>query len=184
MMKMKRVGIFILALATVAFFGYLIINTINIAKVKRAYYEHYIKSSYQMQNDAFFGLGQGEYMPYDSIHNTELQIHINVYTRKTGKTVTIDDVKTFLKDQENTDGSPRTWEDDTGIIFDFVYWCADNAMAINDYKGNLQDELTKYNEQYPDCLYDKLSDLNVEQINELDKKLDDPNYELDLENLK
>lgn len=55
-------------------------------------------------------------------------------------------------------------------------------MAINDYKGNLQDKLTEYNEQYPDCPYDKISDLNVDQINELDKKLNNPGYALDLEN--
>ena len=180
-MNRKRLIIIIVLLAILAATGYFVFDGIQQANAKRA---HYTEVSYKIQNNAFFGRNKGEYVPYDAAYDTELQIHINVYTRKTGQAITIDDVKMFLKDKENADGSPRTWEDDTGIIFEFVNWCADNAMAINDYKGNLQDELTKYNEQYPDCPYNKLSDLSVDQINELDKKLDDPNYDLDLESLK
>ncbi len=180
-MKKKRLAIIIALLAVLSVAGYFVIDGIEQANAKR---QSYIKTNFQIQNDAFFNLNKGDYMPYDATREGELQIHINVYTRKTGKTVTIDDVKMFLKDKENADGSPRTWEDDTGIIYDFVRWCGYNAMAINDYKDNLQDELTDYYYQHPDSEYKSLYDLNKDQINELDIKLDDPNYELNLENLK
>lgn len=74
--------------------------------------------------------------------------------------------------------------DDTGIIFEFVNWCADNALALTDYRASLDRELDVYYEQNPDSPFYSIYDLSVDQINELDKKLDDPNYELDLENLQ
>ncbi len=180
-MNRKRLIVIVVALVFVAVAGYFVIDGINQANAKR---ERYLFGSYQIQNEAFFGLGQGEYMPYDATREPELQIHINVYTRKTGKTITLKDVETFLTDEKNSDGSPRTWEDDTSVIFEFVNWCADNALAMFDYRNKLEGELTKYYHQHPDSQYITLSDLNVDQINELDKKLNDPNYELDLENLK
>ncbi len=180
-MNRKRLVIIIVLLAILAATGYFVIDGLERANAKRA---HYIKVGYEIQNEAFFGWGKGEYMPYDAAYDTELQIHINAYTRKTGQAITIGDVETFLKDQENPDGSPRTWENDTGAVYDFVNWCADNAMAINDYSSSMQGVLTKYCVENPEFPYYSLYDLNAAQINELDKKLNDPNYELDLENLK
>ena len=180
-MNRKRLVIIIALLAIIAATGYFVFDGIEQANAKRA---HYTEVSYKIQNNAFFERNKGEYVPYDAAYDTELQIHINVYTRKTGKTVTFDDVKMFLKDKENADGSPRTWENDTGVIYDFVYWCADNAMAINDYNCKLQGELTKYFKQHPNSGYMSLSHLNADQINELDKKINNPDYDLDLEHLQ
>ncbi len=180
-MNRKRLVIIIALLAIIAATGYFVIDSFEQANAKRA---HYTEVSYKIQNNAFFGRNKGEYVPYDAAYNTELQIHINVYTRKTGQAITIDDIKTFLKDKENPDGSPRTWEDDTGIIFEFVNWCADNALALTDYRASLDRELHVYYEQNPELPYYSIYDLSVNQIIELDKKLDDPNYELDLENLE
>lgn len=180
-MNKKRFAIIIALLAVLAVTGYFFIDGINQAYAKQ---ERYLFGSYRMQNEAFFDWGKGEYMPYDAAYDTELQIHINAYTRKAGQMISIDDVKTFLEERQNPDGSPRTWENDSGIIYDFVRWCGYNAMDMFDYRESLSGVLTRYNEQYPDCPYNKLSDLSVDQINELDKKLDDPNYDLDLESLK
>ena len=180
-MNKKRLVIIIVLLACLAVSGFFIIDGIERANSKRA---HYIKVNYEVQNEAFFDWGKGEYMPYDSAYDTEMQIHINAYMHKTGQAITIDDIKTFLKDKENPDGSPRTWEDDTGVIFEFVDWCADNALAMFDYRNKLEGELTKYYHEHPDFPYTALAYLNADQINELDKKINNPDYDLDLENLK
>ena len=139
----------------------------------------HIAFRYSMQNEAFYGLGSYEYLPYLKEAESRLQAHINYYIRNTGKAITLNDVKTFLADPENSDGTPRTWEDDeTGIVKDFVDWCRGKRIDIDNYREDLQRTLARYRVQNPKCPYLIINDLTPEQITELDKKYADPDYEL------
>ncbi len=117
-----------------------------------------------------------------SFHNTyinerELQIALNAYNNKTGQNVSLSNLEAgfdgVVKDGK---GSPT--------VQGYVNWYGDNDMAMNDYRASLDRELRKYYEKNPDSPFYSIYDLSVDQINELDKKLDDPNYDLDLESLK
>lgn len=115
-----------------------------------------------------------------SIHNTyinerELQIALNSYNNKTGQNVSLGNLEA---------GFDGVIQDGKGsqTVQNYVDWFWDNKMAMFDYRNKLEGELTKYYQQHPDSPYIALGDLNVDQINELDKKLNNPGYALDLEN--
>ena len=177
----------ILVLSSMAFAGYRIVDSINQKKTAEeaeriVAMKSHIAFRYSMQNEAFYGLGSYEYLPYLKEAEFRLQAHINYYTRNTGKTITLSDVEAFLANPENSDGTPRTWEDDeTGIVKAFVDWCRGKRSDIDNYRGNLEGILNQYLRINPKCSYNKLADLTPEQITELDKKYADPDYELVLE---
>jgi len=140
-----------------------------------------IEMAYEIQNKAFFDVGFPEYTPYNKQYEYALQINTLCYTRNTGKTITLTDVEVFLENSENTDGTPRTWEDDqTNIIKDFVNWClnSNNRNDLASYRRGLERVFGQYLKHHLDCPYGDISELTPEQIIELDKKYLDPDYNL------
>ena len=87
----------------------------------------------------------------------------------------------FLAEPLNPDGSPRTYMDDeTNVIKDLVDWCYGHTMELNGYSYKLNDVLNHYIVNHQEFALTLLVDLSHEQINELEKKLKDPTYSLDL----
>jgi hypothetical protein len=144
--------------------------------------EHALKIDYESQNNAFWGVYKGEYMPYqdgpDSLRR--LQLNLNAYHKYTGNTLNLEDVKVFLQTTENSDGSPRTYLDGSETIRDYVEWYGFSEASRNQYRNDLDDILFEYQREHPDKLLPSLYDMTIEQLNELDKKLQDPSYDLNL----
>jgi len=144
--------------------------------------ELFIELTYEKQNRAFFGIGFPEYTPYSKKYEWKLQSHIILYTRETGKTLSLNDVEVFLNTMENPDGSPRTWlDDETGTINGFVEWCRWNKERLDNYRDELLDLYIMYSIEHPEFEYHSVSELTPVQIIELDKKYLDPDYNLLLE---
>ena len=185
-MTSNRLGIILLAILTLcllAFAGYKITgNIIEKRAAEKIAREAHIEFCFKMQNEAFIGIKEQRYVPYSREYEYQLQISINCYARNTGNVVTLGDVETFLATPENPDGTPRIWEDDeTGIIGDFVEWCYWNSNKVEEYRNDLARILDKYNRQNTYSPYSTIRDLTPEQINELDKKYESPDYDLVLE---
>ncbi|MCL1852811.1 MAG: hypothetical protein FWF88_07245 [Peptococcaceae bacterium] len=180
--RLSIIILIILSLAVLIVAGYKISEQIGKKKISEEISQEELELRYKQQNDAFFGwYGVNKYMPYDKECVWKTQVHMSFYIRHTGKTITAGDVKTFLANPENPNGTPRTWQDDeTGIIKDFVDWFrwGQNIDEFRFYSGNLQDILTAYCDARPGCPYTQLSKLTPDQIIELDKKYLDPDYDL------
>jgi hypothetical protein len=144
--------------------------------------ELFVQESYEIQNQAFWDSSQKTYLPYQQARENILQIHLNAYAYYTGETVTRQDVEAFLATGMNADGTPITWEnEDAGTIKGFVIWCADHNTENLIYRAKITDIFIDYLLENPDCSYRDIGDLSAEQIMQLDAKLNDPAYDLDLE---
>ena len=131
----------------------------------------YIEQSYRIQNEAFaFGYYKEEYMPYNPTKESlsKLQVYLNAYHYKTGKTCTADDIKKFLETPKNPDGSPRTFENDAGPVGKYVKWYYSDPNR-DMYRNNLTSILSRYIAKNPECSYYNIDELTVEQVNEICK---------------
>ncbi|MCL2654237.1 MAG: hypothetical protein FWD65_00820 [Coriobacteriia bacterium] len=129
-----------------------------------------VKDIYAQQNHALWGLGYcNRYQPYTSALEVSLQIHLNAYHLDTNKVVTRQDVKTFLQESSNSNGTPRTYEDDTtGHVKDYVDWFKHNSITVDSHEENLQKMLPPGFKLY--------EGLSLSQLAELEKALQDPHY--------
>jgi len=133
-----------------------------------------IQTNYFVQNTIFFDAHTSD---YDQEQARYAQINIGAYSHYTGKVVTQQDIKTFLQKDKNPDGSPRTYEDDeTGKIRDFVTWCAFHNNEVNSYGANLSRLQIQYCQKHPEFKQYLLQELNIQQIAELEKQLQNPSY--------
>ncbi|MDR0513668.1 MAG: hypothetical protein LBG81_00710 [Coriobacteriaceae bacterium] len=107
------------------------------------------------------------------INERELQIAINAYNDKTGSHLTL------IQMENDFDGIVTVGEE-SDIVGSYVAWYHDNETDRDVYRAKLADALTDYVIQNPGCPYRKLEDLSNWQIMQLDAKLNDPAYDLDL----
>lgn len=144
-----------------------------------------IEIKYHLQNDI---LKTGSsytsrygHMPYYEEMERYLQLDLCAYHYYTGKVVSLEDVKAFLENPLNPDGSPRTYDDDeTGVIRDFVIWGGRHRSEMQGYQNNMQRILITYVVSHPEIGLVVLSDLSLDQIHMLERKKEDPDFELDL----
>ncbi len=167
----KRLKI-IIAIGIVAVIGvsYAAFNLYRHQTIKEAE-TRYIASTYRMQNEALvLDYNTKCYLPYtqteDSERRKRLQVYFNAFEHKTGKVITIEDVKEFLKEPYNEDGSPRTFENDTGIVREYIDWYFTCDDYWKTYRDDLTEILTKYNETHPEAA-DSIRKLTLNQLNEL-----------------
>ena len=144
-----------------------------------------LKRNYRIQNDilctGYSGFNKYAYAPYYEGTERYLQITLCAYEYYTGQTVTLEDVKAFLAQPINPDGSPRTYVDDeTGIIRDLITWCYSHTAEINGYRNELTRVINTYVVSHPDLGGVILFDLSLDQIYMLEKKMKDPDFDLDL----
>ncbi|MDR0513669.1 MAG: hypothetical protein LBG81_00715 [Coriobacteriaceae bacterium] len=151
------------------------------AKTERFVQDLVVQLRYEEQNRAFWDTTEGEYLPYQQARENVLQIHLNAYAYNTGIIVKRQDIEAFLATGMNADGTPRIWKDDeSGIVGGFVRWYGTHTMEVSIYRAKLSDVFGHYIKESPDCPYNKIEDLSAEQIMQLDAKLKDPAYDLDL----
>lgn len=123
-----------------------------------------------------------EYRDTISIHGAyvnerDLQIDINAYNKdEKNKGKNIDDIKGLEKDFQDYLK--------TGVQSDaldaFINWHGSNAEAIDIHRNKLASELSKYIAIHPEFGGVTLNNLSLKQIGELEKKLKDPTYNLNL----
>ena len=144
-----------------------------------------LKQIYYIQNDILNAGGDSSdpyaYSPYNEQRERFLQINLCAYSYFTGNTVTLEDVSSFFAEQLKPDGTPKTYlDDETGIVKDLVIWCDRHRSDINGYHDDFTHMLTLYITGHPEFGGVTITTLSLDQIQELEKKLKDPNYDLDL----
>lgn len=132
----------------------------------------YIGRTYRMQNEALvLDYNTKCYLPYtqteDSERRKRLQVYFNAFEYKTGKVITIEDVKEFLKEPYNEDGSPRTFENDTSIVREYIDWYFTCDDYWDVYMLDIIGITARYSVRYDDEKIVELYDLSLDQINEL-----------------
>jgi hypothetical protein len=108
----------------------------------------------------------------------ELQIALNAYNNSRPD-VLPDVTLTQLKDGFSSISQDKNYEDNYYDAKQYLDWY-EGEPNIDGYRAKLSRLLTDYHTENPDSPYRALEDLNAEQIIELDKKYDDPDYDLNL----
>ena len=141
--------------------------------------------AYKHQNRAF-PRDEGEineygYIGYEAINEKELYVALEVYNKENeGEELGGEDVKEYLSQEYNEDGTPRVLEGWPEIrAYENWYFKGMGSEEIDEYWK----ELTQIKEQYQ---YEKgisplsnVKDLSQNQIEELIKKEANPTYEID-----
>ena len=121
-----------------------------------------------------------DYFNYDNIDEKELYIELITYNICEDKSLTLDDVKEYLSEQYNEDGTLRVetgWDE----IYDFENWWGNvgSKECIPEYKEKLWDTISEFRLENQIDNFIKLSELSYDQIDELSRKIADPDYEID-----
>lgn len=117
------------------------------------------------------------YMSYKELvvdENTEkgLYIAIKAYIHECEEELSLKDIKDFLSESTNEDGTPKTYSDDkTGKIKKFVEW--HNSYNVSSYTDKLNRIFADYCKTHSDFPSSSICDLTFEQIDLLDLVLNE-----------
>ena len=141
--------------------------------------------AYKHQNRAF-PRDEGEineygYVGYEAINEKELYVALQVYNQKNeGEDLEVEDIKEYLSQEYNEDGTPRVLEGWPEIrSYEDWYFRGMGSEKIEEYWGKLEiakDEYQRLTPAFPNCT---VKELSINQIEELIKKDADPTYEID-----
>ena len=141
--------------------------------------------AYKHQNRAF-PRDEGEinehgYIGYEAINEKELYVALEVYNKENeGEDLEVEDVKEYLSQEYNEDGTPRVLEGWPEIrAYENWYFRGMGSEEIEEYLGNLQELLIEHYVAHPNFTQGVVKDLSLNQIKELIKKEADPTYEID-----
>ena len=99
---------------------------------------------------------------------------------KNSEDLEVEDVKEYLSQEYNEDGTPRVLEGWPEIrAYENWYFRGMGSEEIEEYWGNLQELLIEHYVAYPNFTQGVVKDLSLNQIKELIKKEADPTYEID-----
>ena len=171
--------------------------------------ESRIQGGYSRQNQAFSGLVQGSvlearergvvsprsgYLPVNianpNIDGEALGVHwtLGLYKRDTGNMLTYEHILDFLSQEFEDDGERRVSvmfrTDRHAEIRDFVLWATDiqtEARAASPYYRKMREMFNAYFDEREELpRFESIHAISLEMLNELFRKLDDPNHELNL----
>ena len=151
---------------------------------------------YREQNEAFPRVSERPfkeeyYVGYDAINEAELYVCLTSYNKwiqeNGGKEqeLTVEDIEDYLADEYNEDGSYRIQEGYENIrAYVDWYFAYGGAEDIREYWDDLQKILNDYREQNSGINDSVVRELNIDQLQELINKKNNPAYEIDMEVLK
>ena len=183
--KSRKKKIFVIATMITVTLIIVIVGTKYLEEKQREKEQTELAYAYKHQNLAF-PRDEGEineygYVGYEAINEKELYVALGVYNQeKEGEDLEVEDVKEYLSQEYNEDGTPRVLEGWPEIrAYEDWYFRGMGSEEIDEYWK----ELTQIKEQYQ---YEKgisplsnVKDLSQDQIEELIKKEANPTYEID-----
>ncbi|MBQ6996524.1 MAG: hypothetical protein IJN64_18880 [Lachnospiraceae bacterium] len=151
---------------------------------------------YKRQNSAFslvrgYSNMKEQYVGYEGIDQEELFVRLTVYNEWINssdsqyKEVTMEDVKEYLSNQYNEDGSLRIYAGYDNIR-DYMEWYYKNEgdEDIQEYWADLQELLIEFATQNPNIDINDVGSMSIAQWQELIKKKNDSSYEINVEIMK
>ncbi len=151
---------------------------------------------YKRQNSAFslvrgYSNMKEQYVGYEGIDQEELFVRLTVYNEGINssdsqyKEVTMEDVKEYLSNQYNEDGSLRIYAGYDNIR-DYMEWYYKNEgdEDIQEYWADLQELLIEFATQNPNIDINDVGSMSIAQWQELIKKKNDSSYEINVEIMK
>ena len=181
----------LIAIVVVVFFGYG-------QKRKREEWaqQQLLAIDYREQNRALprvsgHQINEEYYVGYDAIDESELYVCLVAYNEwiqtnaREEKELSLEDIKNYLSGEYNEDGSLRIHEGYENIrAYVNWYWEYEGAEIITEYWGALDNILGEYREQKPGTINSDARNLQIEQLQELIKKKNNPSYEINTEVMK
>ncbi len=155
-----------------------------------------LKIEYSQQNRALplirgYSRGIESYVGYEAVDEEELYVRLAAYNeqmRLNGEEeqeLTLADVEEYLSSEYNEDGSLRIYEGYEKIRrYMEGYFEEEGDEDIAEYWTELEIVNNEYWKQSLKDTYIPLRDLNLEQLQELINKKNDPTYEINMEVMK
>jgi len=112
-----------------------------------------------------------------SVNERNLQIELCVYNKARPEESRVDR-KTLLTAFYS---KIHTGKDESNLVWHYVNWCSGSVGLIDQHMAALHEVLIDYRKQHPECPYSRLENLSADQIIELDKKFEDPDFMLVLD---
>ena len=127
-------------------------------------------------------LREYRYMNYDAIDERELYVRLALYNQeRAGEAeLTLEDVKEYLSQEYNDDGSLRIHSGYENIR-DYEYWYFQEygCDKVEEYWIELEGLAMDYKGEHPQFEGRSVRMLSIEQLQELIKKEADPSYQID-----
>ena len=119
-----------------------------------------------------------QYSDYSAVNEDSLYICIMAYNHCEKKSLSLDEFKDFLSSEKNEDGSLRI-NSIPDSIQEYMDWYHDHGKngEIDPYQNSLKDIYYDFRKTLGEAA-PSYSRLNRQQLTEIMKKLDDPNYEI------
>ena len=127
-------------------------------------------------------INQYEYFDYSAIYENALCIELHAYNYFQGKSLTVEDVKEYLSNPYNEDGTLRVeigW--DKMHEYEEWYVAVGANEQIPEYESMFIKAVCAYEYEIGNSRNIKISELTVEQVNEFAKKISDSTYEINPE---
>lgn len=178
--KWKKTSLIIAGLFVII--GIIVVAFKNYKEIE-AHNKEQLRTDYFFQNTAFCASNtpNAQYASYSTLDIHYLQAYLNYYYETTGIDITLSDVEEFLKEQYNKDGTPKTYKDDDGLLYNYVKYYNNHYTSFLGYWDALAAILVQYIRENPECPYISVKDLSLDSINKLSKKHQDEEYQLILE---
>lgn len=126
-------------------------------------------------------LREYRYMNYDAIDERELYVRLALYNQeRAGEAeLTLEDVKEYLSQEYNDDGSLRIHSGYENIR-DYEYWYFQEygCDKVEEYWSRLDNISKEYLIKNPLTTTQSVRDFSIEQLQELIKKEADPSYQI------
>lgn len=154
-----------------------------------------IRIDYREQNGAMpqdgnLSIREEVYVGYDAVDEAGLYVRLETYNAHIEQCdacadmqkLTVADFEEYLSSERNEDGSLRIYEGYEDI-HNYVhwYWKEGGAGDIDDYWDCLEMIVGEYREQNPGVISTNVENMNIEQLQELIKKKNDPDYQINME---
>ena len=151
-----------------------------------------IAIEYRRQNGTFpctseHPIEEAFYVGYDAIEENKMYVNLaayNEWNREHGEEaeeLTLADIEEYLSSEYNEDGSLRIQSGYENIRA-YVEWYYDGGgKIIKEYWNELEVILGNCKEEHPKVVYGNAKMLEIERLQELIKKKEDPSYEINME---
>ena len=192
MKKKKVITYIVLVLMLTCIAGTVWACTERRKKQEEALEKVLIAIEYRRQNGTFprtseHPIEEAFYVGYDAIEENKMYVNLaayNEWNREHGEEaeeLTLADIEEYLSSEYNEDGSLRIQSGYENIRA-YVEWYYDGGgKIIKDYWNELEVILGNCKEEHPKVVYGNAKMLEIERLQELIKKKEDPSYEINME---
>jgi hypothetical protein len=133
---------------------------------------------YREQNRLLVPNEADYYYPFNEKQQNSVYEYLFYYEWKTGKVLTLDDVKEYLSSEFEEDGSVRIYNNGNWPeIEEYVNWCLEHKEDIEAFDRAVIKKMVQWGTVYPELAPYEFYELSLHNLNEIMLTIKDESYE-------